>query len=191
MALAALVRDAEPPLCALGAAVGIDVMGLVAVVAGCIGVRLVFPVGARMDRFHVLVDLLNHHPQARVFLGLVFALCRFPQRFMAADATDFVGYACLVRNLGNVHVAFDALPLAVYALSELVLDHVQRTRVPVRARRRKPLVAVTGQTGRIGWVADLRIRGFAALRGVRRIRVLLPCNRRSRHTHCASQKPRC
>lgn len=66
---------------------------------------------------------------------------------MASDATHpdlesrFVGYG------GNVLVALDAEPLAVDALAETLARDVQRARLAVRARRRKPCVAVTPQAG--------------------------------------------
>ncbi len=147
VALAARVRNAQPPLRAFGAAFGVDVVRRVAVVAGCVGARLVFPVRPRVDGFHVVVDLLHHHPEPRVLLGLVLRLGGVPQGFVAADATDLVRHAGLVRNFGDVGVALDAKPLAVHALSELVLDHVQRAHLPVRAGGRKPCVAVTAQAG--------------------------------------------
>ena len=93
VALAARVRNAEPPLGALVAACGIDVVRLVAVVAGGVGARLVFPARPRMDRFHVLVDLLHHHAQPRVFLGLALLLGGVPQGLVAGDATDLVRHA--------------------------------------------------------------------------------------------------
>src|SRR3972149_6214038 len=49
MALAAGIRNVQAPLLPLGAAVGIDVVGIVAVIAACVGMRLVVPVRPRVD----------------------------------------------------------------------------------------------------------------------------------------------
>jgi hypothetical protein len=42
--------------------------------AGRIGARLVFLIRLCVDRFHVLVDLLDDHAEARELLGIVLLL---------------------------------------------------------------------------------------------------------------------
>jgi hypothetical protein len=105
MALAANVGDVQAPLGANGAARRVHVVRLVAVVAGCIGARLVLPVRPRMNRMHVAFDLPEH---VRQFLRLLGPrLGGLPFVLVALHATDF-DLDLLVRNSGNVLVTVDA-----------------------------------------------------------------------------------
>ena len=148
VAFSAYVGNVQVPVRACLAARRIHVMRVVAVVARRIRARLVLPVGPRMDGFHVMLDLVHHHAQPRKFLGLSFLLRGRPQVLVAGYAAH-LQHALLVRD-GNVLVAFHAQPFAVNALLETVLDHMQRTRSPVRSRRRESLVSVTGQADFVG-----------------------------------------
>ena len=86
VALAADVWNVEAPVRARSAARRVDVVGVVAVVAGCVGARLVLPVGTRVDRLHVAVDLVHHHAQAGELLGLAILLRGRPQVLVARHA---------------------------------------------------------------------------------------------------------
>ena len=127
-------------------------MGVVAVVAGGVGARLVFPVWPGVDGMHVLVDLLHHHPESRVLLGLTLFLRGLPEVFVALHATDPVGHARLVRNLGDVLVALDAEPLPVHALAELVRRDMQLPHFSIGSRHFKAFVSMAAQAGQIARV---------------------------------------
>ena len=109
VALAAGVRQIEPPPVIIGGALRIDVMRVVAIVAGGVGARLVLQAGLRMDRPQEEVDLRDHFAQFLEFLavGFAFVLGVFIQRLMAFDAADLDG-GLGVRNLRDVLVAVDA-----------------------------------------------------------------------------------
>src|SRR3990167_2955468 len=83
MAFSAGIRNAQAPVLALGTAFGIDVVGVVTVVAGCIRARLVLPAWPRMYGFHVVLDLLDHNSEPRVLPGLVLLLGGGPQILVA------------------------------------------------------------------------------------------------------------
>ena len=166
MTFAADVRDAEPPLGALVAAGRVDVVRGMAVVAACVDARLVVPLRACMDRLQVVVDLLDHDAQSCVLPGRVRGLGGFPQRVMAGHAVDGVRHALLVRDFGDVLVTVDATALAMDAVCEPVLDHVQRAGLAIRALDRKSFVAVTAEAAVIGGVTGCGRRGRRVVRGV-------------------------
>jgi hypothetical protein len=78
-----------------------------------------------MDGLHVPVDLLLHHAQLFGIPGPVFLYGCCPQVFVALHATDFDAPVLLVRDLGNVPVTPHAKLPSMYALLELVPDHMQ------------------------------------------------------------------
>ena len=128
VARAAGIRQIEPPPVPVGAALRIDVVGFVAIVAGGVGARLIFLVGLRVDRLHVAADHVDDAAQLGDFVGLVLVLRVFQQILMAIDAAD-LHLDLFVRNLGDVGVALDALPLAVHAAQEAVFQHHRETRL--------------------------------------------------------------
>ena len=157
VALAAGVRDVQAPFGADRAARRIDVVGVVAAVAARVGARLVVPVRLRVNRLHEAVDLLDHHAQPLEFLGLVLDLRLVPQVLMTLHAAD-LDLDLLVRDLGDVGVAVDAHPLAVHALFELILGHVQIAHLAVGARHGEAFGAVTAQAGGVVRTRSCRLR---------------------------------
>ena len=79
VACAAGIRQVEPPPVTVGAALRIDVVGFVAIVAGGVGARLIFLVGLRVDRLHVAADHLDDAAQLGDCVGLVVVLRGFQQ----------------------------------------------------------------------------------------------------------------
>ncbi len=148
VALAAGVGNAEAPLGADGAVFRINVVRVVAVVAGRVGARLVLAARAGHEWISCSGRSAPPPPRASRTPGLVLLFRGLPQVLVALHATDLERADFVVRNRRDVLVAFDALPLAVHALFELVPDHVQRARPPVGAGHREPFVAVAAQADR-------------------------------------------
>ena len=127
MARAAGVGQVQPPSLPGGGPRRIDVVRVMAIVAGRIGFRLVGQRRPRMNRIHELADLLDDEAQSGEFFCLSFYLGFFPQVLVATDAAD----RDLRRRVGDrryVRVALDALASAVDARLEFLLVHEQRAR---------------------------------------------------------------
>src|SRR5450759_1996967 len=125
MAPAANLWNTQAPLGADGTASRIDIVGVMTVIAGCVGIRLVLDVWPGMNRFHVAFDLLYHHPQPRILLCLILVLSGLPQILVALYATDLQMFYFLVWYFRNFLVTLDAKPLSMHAFSKLVRNHVQ------------------------------------------------------------------
>jgi len=191
VALAAGVRQVQAPLLAALAVLRIDVVRVVAVVAGGVGARLVGHARPRVDRLHVPVDHLHDDAQPGVLLGLVVLLGGIPECLVALNATDLVLHSRLVRDLGDVPVALDAKALRVNAFPELLLIDEQLAHLPVAAGRGESRVAVAAQADlvldlrrrRLGFLASGRRSGVGLFRlrgsGARR-----PCRRCARQAGC-------
>ena len=170
---AASIRQIEPPPITVGSALRIDVVGVVAIVAGGVGVRLIFLVRLRVDRLHIAADHVDDAAQLGDLIGLVIVFRRVQQTLMAVDAADF-HLDLFMRNLGDVGVALDALPLAMHAAQEAVLQH-RRRRARLRlCSRRESFLAVTAETHFAGELGSGLI-GRCALR---------PRVRRPQAGHC-------
>jgi len=64
MALRAYLRDLQPGRRTDLTVNGLYIVGIMTVVTGCIRSRLIFPVGPRVNRSHITVDLLHDHTQS-------------------------------------------------------------------------------------------------------------------------------
>ena len=150
MAGAAGVGQVEPPPIPVRAALRIDVVGFVAVVAGGVGVRLVVLVGLRVDRLHVAADHVDHAGQLLDVVGLSLLVLRLIQLLLVAvDAAD-LHLDLFVRNLGDVGVAFDALPLAVHAAEEAVFQNGREMQLP-GLRPAAEILPGRDSRGRLRW----------------------------------------
>ncbi len=142
---AAGVRQIEPPPVIVRRVPWIDVVRIVAVVAGCVGVRLIDLARLRVDRLHVAAYHVDHAGQLGDLIGLVVVLCVLELAFVAGDAAHLHGDR-VVRNLGDVGVALDALQLAVHAAEEAVLKHHGELLFAGRRWWRETFEAVAAET---------------------------------------------
>src|SRR3974377_923214 len=99
--------------------------------------RLISLVRLRVDRLHVAVDHLHDAAQLGDFVHLVLILRFLQASLMAVDAAD-LHLDFSVRDLGDVGVALDALPLAMHAAFETIYKDRWRS---ARSRRRRGLGA--------------------------------------------------
>ncbi|CAG4883494.1 protein of unknown function [Georgfuchsia toluolica] len=64
---------------------------------------------------------------------------------MASHAADFLSHAWLMRDFGDIRMAFYTLTLAVHTALKFTLPHVQRAHLAVGSRRCKPFFAMATQ----------------------------------------------
>ena len=138
--LAANFRHRQVPLSALGSSAWrhIEIVGVVAIVAGRIGAGFIVGARPRMIGILVRLDILDHYSQSCFFFGQILLLHGFPQRLVASHAIGLRRRAFLVRRLvaGDVLVTGHARHLAVHAFSkQALLDCLQGARLPVRSSR--------------------------------------------------------
>ena len=142
-------------------------MGIVAVVAGRIGVRLIDGARLRVDRLHVAADHVDHVGQVGDLGGFIIFLRVFQPALVAGHAAHLHG-DLFVRNLGDVGVAIDAIELAVHAAEEAVFQHRRRRSRFRLCRRREAFQPVTAETHFAGELRR-RLVGRCVLRaGIRR-----------------------
>ncbi len=171
---AAGVRKIEPPPVVVRRVRRIDVVRVVTVVASGVGVRLVGLAGLRVDRLHIAADHFHHAGQLDGLVGLVVVFLGFLELvFVTGDAAD-LHLDLVVRNLGDVGVAFDALQFAVHTAEEAILEHHRKLLLAGGRRRRESFQAVAAQAhfaGELGFcligrcVLRARVRGRQASRG--------------------------
>ena len=159
---AAGIRQIEPPPIVVRRVRRIDIVRVVAVVAGGVGVRLIDLARLCVDRLHVAADHLDHAGQFHDLVGLVVFLGVFQAAFVAGDAAHLHGDR-VVRDLGDVGVALDAIELAVHAAEEAILQHHRKLFLARRRRRREAFQAVTAEAHFAGELGRGLV-GFCILR---------------------------
>ena len=106
--------------------------------------RLIDLARLRMDRLHVAADHVDDAGQLGDLSGVIVLLGVLQAALVAGDAAHLHGDR-VVRNLGHVVVALDALQRAVHAAEEAVLQHHGELLHARRRRRREAFEAVTAE----------------------------------------------
>ena len=133
------------------------VMGVVTVITGGVGPRLVLDTGPGVNRAHIALDLFNHHAQAGIIAVSAGLLRLFPEILVALNTTHLAVDPLPVGRLDDVLVAIHTIPAAVHTLLKLFRRYVKIAFLPVFCLSGKIFLAVAFQAALI---AQLGIRWF-------------------------------